>query len=100
MNVFCKGGLSEMHMRRITKALLATGMLLGLSTAAIAQNISNARDANGNFIRRNVPMNNTQPMINSTANNPARRAPNAAPTADQNLAPTSDEVSRFLGYRK
>jgi hypothetical protein len=61
-----------MHVRQITKALLATGILLGFSTAAIAQNISNARDANGNLIRRNVPMNNTQPMINSTANNPER----------------------------
>jgi hypothetical protein len=74
-------------------------MTLG-SVAALAQNIANTRDANGNLIRRDEPMNNTQPMFNSTANNPKSRVRNAAPTADQNLAPTSDDVSRKLGHRK
>jgi hypothetical protein len=79
--------------RAMTKALLTLGLLLCLSAAVVAQtNISNTRDGNGNLIRRSTPMNNTQPMINSTTNNPPRRV--------QNLSPTSDDVSRMLGHRK
>jgi hypothetical protein len=78
--------------------MLGSGMV-----AALAQNIANTSDANANLIRRdgrNELMNNTQPMINSTANNPKSRVRNAATTADQNLAPTSNEVSRKLGHSK
>lgn len=59
---------------------------------AAQTNISNTRDGNGNLVRRSTPINNTQPMINSTTSNPARRV--------QNRSPTSDDVSRMLGHRK
>jgi|ERR1700737_754254 hypothetical protein len=79
--------------RAMTKVVLTSGLLFCLSAAAMAQtNISTARDGNGNLIRRSTPMNNTQPMSNSTINNPPRRV--------QNGSPTSDDVSRMLGHRK
>ena len=88
-------------MRAMTKAVLTAGVVFYLSAAAMAQtNISNTRDGNGNLVRRGAPINNTPPMINSTANNPGRRVPNLSPTSDQNLSPTSDDVSRKLGQRK
>jgi hypothetical protein len=95
-------------MRAMTEAVLMVPLVFSLSAAAMAQNISNTRDRNGNLVRRSAPINNTLPMINSTANNPARRPHNIAPTADQNLAPTadqnlsptSDDIARMLGYRK
>jgi hypothetical protein len=83
-------------MRATTKAAVIAGVVFCSSAAAMAQTISNTRDGNGNLVRRNAPVNNTPPMANSTANNPARPPPNLAPTADQNFAPTSDEVSRML----
>jgi hypothetical protein len=87
-------------MRALAKAVLTAGVVLCLSATAMAQNVSNTRDRNGNFVRSTAPINNAPPMINSTANNPASRAPNVAPTADQNLSPTSADVSRMLGQRK
>jgi hypothetical protein len=88
-------------MRAKTKAVLTAGLVFCLSAAVLAQtNISNTRDRNGNLVRPSAPMNNTQPMTNSTANNPTRRVQNLSPTADQNLSPTSDDVSRVLGHRK
>ena len=79
--------------RAMTKAVLTLSLLFCLSAAAMAQtNISNTRDGNGNLIQRSTPLNNTQPMINSTINNPPRRV--------QNRSPTSDDVSRMLGHRK
>ena len=80
--------------------MLTAGLMAWLGAAAMAQNISNARDGNGNLVRRGAPINNAPPMINSTRNNPARSPPNLAPTADQNFAPTSADVSRMLGQRK
>jgi hypothetical protein len=80
-------------MRAMTKAVLTAGVVFCLSAGAMAQtNISNTRDGNGNLVRRNVPINNTPPMINSTENNPPRRV--------QNLSPTADDISRMLGHRK
>jgi len=87
-------------MRATKKAVLVAGVVFSLNAAAMAQNISNTRDSNGNLVRRSAPINNTQPMINSTANNPVHRPPNLAPTADQNLSPTAADVSRMLGQRK
>jgi hypothetical protein len=87
-------------MRALSKIVLTTGVVFCLSAAAVAQNISNDRDSKGNLVRRSVSINNAPPMINSTANNPVRRPPNLAPTADQNFSPTSDDVSRMLGQRK
>jgi hypothetical protein len=74
----------------MTKTIL-TAVLVLLSTAAMAQ-VANIRDGNGNLIRRGAPINNAQPMINSRVNNPARPV--------QNLAPTSDDVSRSIHGRK
>ena len=75
----------------ITKVVLTAAF--SLSAGAMAQtNISNTRDGNGNLVRRNVPINNSPPMINSTQNNPPRRV--------QNLSPTADDISRMLGHRK
>jgi YD repeat-containing protein len=82
------------------KVVLIAGVVFCSSTAAMAQTTSNTRDGNGNLVRRTAPINNTPPMINSTANNPARRPPILAPTADQNLSPTSNDVSRMLGQQK
>ena len=77
--------------RAITKVVLTAAFFL--SAGAMAQtNISNTRDGNGNLVRRNVPINNTPPMINSTENNPPRRV--------RNLSPTADDISRMLGHRK
>ena len=73
--------------------LLTASVVFCSSAGAIAQtNISNIRDGNGNLVRRNVPINNTPPMINSTENNPPRRV--------RNLSPTADDISRMLGHRK
>jgi hypothetical protein len=73
--------------------LLTASVVFCLSAGAIAQtNISNIRDGNGNLVRRNVPINNTPSMINSTENNPPRRV--------KNLSPTADDISRMLGHRK
>jgi hypothetical protein len=85
-------------MRAMSKVVLSAGVVFCLSATAMAQNISNTRDRNGNLVRSNAP--NAPPMVNSTANNPVPRAPNVAPTADQNLSPTSADVSRMLGQRK
>jgi hypothetical protein len=82
------------------KVMPIAGVVFCSSAAAMAQTISNTRDGNGNLVRRTAPINNTPPMINSTANNPARRPPNLAPTADQNLSPTSNDVSRMPGQQK
>jgi L-aminopeptidase/D-esterase-like protein len=80
-------------MKAMTKVVLTAGVAFSLSAAAMAQtNISNTRDGNGNLVRRNVPINNTPPMINSTENNPPRRV--------KNLSPTADDISRMLGHRK
>jgi hypothetical protein len=88
------------HAPKVIKSAVRVLLMLGWGTAASAQNIANTRDANGNLIRRDIPTNNTIPMINSNANNPRSRLRNAAPTADQNLASTSDDVSRMLGHRE
>jgi hypothetical protein len=61
------------------KVVLIAGVVICSSAAAMAQNISNTRDGNSNLVRRTAPINNTPPMINSTANNPTRRPPNLAP---------------------
>jgi hypothetical protein len=87
-------------MRAMRKAVLTAGVVFCLAATAMAQNVSNTRDRHGNLVRSTAPINNTQPMINSTANNPVPRPPNVAPTADQNLSPTSADVSRMLGQRK
>jgi len=76
-------------MRAMTKAVLTVPLVFCLSAAAMAQTISNTRDRNGNLVRSTAPINNAPPMVNSTANNPVPRAPNVAPTADQNVSPTS-----------
>jgi hypothetical protein len=73
-------------MKTIIKAALSVGIALSLTAAATAQ-ITNNRDGSGNLIRRPVPTNNAPPMINSTSSNPQPRTQNAAPTADQNVAP-------------
>jgi hypothetical protein len=83
----------------MTKVVPSAALIFCLAAAVSAQ-VSNQRDANGNLIRPSAPLNNTQPMINSTANNPPRGAQNMAPTADQNMAPTADDVSRMLGNRR
>jgi hypothetical protein len=85
------------------RAMRKVGVIAGLvfcSCAALGQTISNTRDGNGNLVRRTDPINNTPPMINSTANNPTRRPANLAPTADQSHSPTSKDVSRMLGQQK
>ena len=76
-------------MRATSKVVLAAGVVFCLSATALAQNISNTRDRNGNLVRSTAPINSAPPMVNSTTNNPVPRAPNVAPTADQNVSPTS-----------
>jgi hypothetical protein len=92
--------LETFAMRAMRKVVVIAGVVFCLSAAALAQTISNTRDGNGNLVRRTAPINNTPPMINSTANNPTRRPPNLAPTAGENLSPTSNDVSRMLGQQK
>jgi hypothetical protein len=91
--------LETLVMREMAKVGVIAGVVF-CSSAALAQTISNTRDGNGNLVRRTAPTNNTPPMINSPANNPTRRPPNQAPTADQNHAPTSNDISRMLGQQK
>jgi hypothetical protein len=79
-------------MKAMTKVVLTAGVVFCLSAGAMAQTNIYTRDGNGNLVRRNVPINNTPPMINSTENNPPRRA--------RNLSPTADDISRMLGHRK
>jgi hypothetical protein len=67
-------------MRAMRKAVLTAGVVFCLAATAMAQNVSKTRDRHGNLVRSTAPINNTQPMINSTANNPVPGPPNVAPT--------------------